>query len=219
MVNGIDYTPEFHEAEADKIFSQAGLNVEFLRPAPYTDTSFLNLDAASFLEEDNLFEPGHGQHPDPNVINVWYIHTIYLGSDDSFPAVSSRLEKGVAVAKRNFTDNLIDHQTFSLGVTLGLSPDTSGDPLNLMAPRSIREIPQSIDEIFPDGMRTDQLRQEQIHAMLTSRFVTPKEVSLFPTSLAELELSSPSVCNRDGYLARERYHPCSGWEPWRGRRS
>ena len=65
----------FFEAETDKIWSQAGIDIDFLGPTQFHESDFLVLD--DITEVMDLFRnPGHGNHPDTSVLNLWFVTDI-----------------------------------------------------------------------------------------------------------------------------------------------
>src|SRR5262249_37896021 len=70
-----DFTVGLFEAETDKIWRQAGIDIEFLPFVTLDESDFLVLEDTS--EIVGLFiGAGHGQHPDPLVLNMWFVNEI-----------------------------------------------------------------------------------------------------------------------------------------------
>lgn len=165
-----------YEAESDKIWAQAGIDVKFLPVAQYQNTTYLGVSSDAFAVNSFLSlasNTGHGQNPDPTVVNLWFVNSI-----DSSPSVygyslqtrsrfGSLIEKnGVSIANSAFNyasgNGMRDIFAYEIGRNLGLDNTTlnaSSDPNNLMNP-SIAIT--SIDQIFPTGNGWGHLTPEQI---------------------------------------------------------
>ncbi|MCA9472855.1 MAG: PEP-CTERM sorting domain-containing protein [Nitrospirales bacterium] len=180
------------EAETDKIWSQAGIDVDFLSPTQFNRADFLVLN--NIDEVIDLFRsPGHGNHPDNQVLNMWFVNDI-LGAY-GFGELGGN---GMAIRSDVFTLNMGAGGSFGtiaheIGHNLGLT-HASGldDSLNLMT-SYVR--PTNINDIFPDGIMAAQLNLDQINTARHSRFSVdimpqpipePSTILLFGTALTGL---------------------------------
>lgn len=160
---------EFFEAETDKIWDQAGIDVLFLGANQLDDTSLLNITSTADVDL-----PGNGQHPDSSVINMWFVND-YVGAFGAANSSAGRVAIADSVYSFNSGVGRLDTIAHELGHILGLGHNDfgAGGANNLMTTGSIRNVPGSINDIAPDGANVDQLTQAQIDEALTSRFLSP----------------------------------------------
>lgn len=178
----------FFEAETDKIWSQAGIDVAFLAPVTYTSAEFFNINSGSGTGSLTKLRTtaNAGQNADPSVINMWFVNLIDgSASNLGFSAQSSAFgggvtvtENGIAIANSTFTVNsgngARDTLAHELGHNLGLRHATHGasGQLNLMSSTTFP--PNGLADITPDGGKYGQLTPAQIEqARSVSDFVIP----------------------------------------------
>lgn len=179
------------EAEGDKIWSQAGIDLVF--------NPFLNIN-----ETDYLSASGSGTDPisgdslalldaatalnDTAVslaINLIFVQNFTgdpglfgFGCGAAVFAGFCNNRVGIIVADNVFSFNggvgRLDTIAHELGHVLGLVHTAVSN--HLMASGGVRSIPGSIDEIFPDGADLDQLTAEQITTALGSQYVVEARV-------------------------------------------
>lgn len=168
-------------AATNKIFAQADADVTFLSFAYLDSTAYLTLETTD--EFRNLtFTPGHGQNPDPLVINMWLVQSSYPGDLALFRAWVGA--NGVAVNGNII--NLLHVPAHCLAFNLGLSTISDGsEPNNLMIPVPLQ--PGSLANIYPDGLGRCYLNPTQIATTQASRFV--QYVDLTPPTAPVLGLS------------------------------
>lgn len=162
------------QAETEKIWSQAGVDVVFLPTVDFNSTAFLVLD--SDPETRDLFNTsGHGQNSNPVVVNMWFVNEIAsIGTTYGVAALGAN---GVAISSATFTFNSgvgrLDTPAHELGHNLGLGHNNFGAGVadNLMTTGSSRTVPGSVNDISPDGLCLDVLTAEQITEALTSIFL------------------------------------------------
>ncbi|MEM6255566.1 MAG: zinc-dependent metalloprotease family protein [Cyanobacteria bacterium P01_D01_bin.156] len=175
---------EFFETIADKIWAQANIDIAFLPLNHLNDSTFLTLDEDEFSDLSFSGAAGSfGRHPDSTrtdgPINLWFV--------DVIETTSGLVQFGNAWVGLNgavVSDDIFDFNNgigrldviaHELGHNLGLRHSTlgAGDPENVMTAGGIRTIPDSIDDIFPDGERLSQLTTAQIERARSSNFVSP----------------------------------------------
>jgi hypothetical protein len=154
----------------NKIFAQAGVDVTVL-PIVYLDaTDHLVIDDSAEFQALTL-TPGHGQHPDPLVLNMWMVQS-------AAPAAVQLAwigGNGVAVNGQYVGYGLF-MVAHGLGHNLGL-PTLPGtvDPNNLMLEAPL--LPSSLADIYPDGRGRCHLIAAQIATILTSPFVVYQDLT------------------------------------------
>ncbi|WP_152532234.1 hypothetical protein [Leptolyngbya sp. Heron Island J] len=177
---------EFFEAITDKIWSQANIDVEFLPLNQLNDSTYLTTDEDEFLDLSFSGNPGDfGRHPDSTEdsgpINLWFV--------DVIETTTGLIQYGNAWIGLNgilISDDILDFNNglgridviaHELGHNLGLRHSTfgAGPAENLMSSGLDRTVPESIDDIFPDGDGLSTLTSEQIEVARTSRFLTDAE--------------------------------------------
>lgn len=156
------------EAEGDKIWSQAGLDLSFYSWNTYSETDYLSI--ADDTELYALFGlPGHGQSGDVTVINMWFVDALYPGGSGTTFGVSILSGNAIAISNAVFTYTRLDTIAHEIGHSLGLDHYTGADKaLNLMAAGTDRTVPATIGDIYPDGAGLDQLTAVQIAAISDS---------------------------------------------------
>lgn len=171
------------EAEGDKIWAQAGIDLVFLAWAQYNETDFLNLSVDS--DNDGFTESGEDEafnlFDDPTtysgsssatVINMWFANQLDGSSTFYGVAVGGIIAIGWdAVAAFNGGVGRLDTIAHEIGHILGLPHFGPASANNLMTTGGSRSIPGSINDIFPDGADLDQLTADQIETVLGSDLV------------------------------------------------
>ncbi len=177
---------EFFETVTDKIWGQAGIDVAFLPTNQLNDSTYLIADDDEFFDLSFTGDPGDfGRHPESTdtsgPINLWLV--------DQIEASEGLVQFGNAWVGFNgvlVSDDIFDFNdgvgrmdviAHELGHNLGLRHSTfgAGTPENLMSSGAVRTVPESIDDIFPDGDGLSQLTPEQIDVARSSSFVTSLE--------------------------------------------
>ncbi len=177
---------ELFETIANKIWDQADIEISFLPLNQLNDSTYLTTDDDEF--SDLSFSGGagsFGRHPDSSrtegPINLWFVDVIQTST--------GLLQFGNAWVGLNgvvISDDILDFNNgvgridviaHELGHNLGLRHSTfgAGSPNNLLSGGSVREIPESIDDIFPDGDRLSQLTSAQIAEVQSSSFLTQSQ--------------------------------------------
>lgn len=177
------------EAEGDKIWAQAGLDLLFLPWGQINETDYLDItigNAAVIHAEAQAVMTAGVAINDPAVtkaINMFFAPTLDsnpglygVGCGGSVFAASCNNQVGIFIADNVFSFNggvgRLDTIAHELGHVLNLTHEGGGD--QLMASGGVRSIPGSINDIVPDGAALDKLTQAQIDTALSSPFVTPE---------------------------------------------
>lgn len=174
-----------YEAETDKIWSQAGIDVQFLAPMYYNDSSFLNpLNAFGSTNSVQALGQVTGQAWSTGnglantVVRLFFVQQLESSNNVLGFAVTSGLSDGgfgiginqqtsMAIADSTFTiyghRDVIAHE---LGHLLGLDHDAdlskatfggNGSATNLMSSGTARTPATFIGDIYPDGSGLDRL--------------------------------------------------------------
>ncbi|WP_193995404.1 zinc-dependent metalloprotease family protein [Leptolyngbya ectocarpi] len=173
---------ELFETIADKIWDQADIDITFLPPNQLNDSTYLTTDDDEFFDLSFTGSAGSfGRHPDSTrtsgPINLWFV--------DVIESSNGLIQFGNAWVGFNgvlISDDILDFNNgigrldviaHEIGHNLGLRHSTfgAGDANNLMSSGGVRTVPESIDDIFPDGDKLSQLTPEQIEHVQDSDFL------------------------------------------------
>ena len=199
----------FFEAETDKIWAQAGIDVRFLPTTKINETDWLNVDYGNPLPQEpiDMMEYARVNINDSNVtlaINMFFVDSMpgLYGLGCGAPVYAGFCgagRVGVFITDDVYTFNggigRLDTIAHELGHVLGLTHDDWGAGVanNLMT-AGIRTVPSTIDDISPDGAKLSQLTAAQITEVYNSAFIQVPEPGTF--ALIALALASVTVLRR-----------------------
>lgn len=195
---------ELFETIADKIWDQADIEITFLPPNQLNDSTYLTTDDDEFFDLSFTGSAGSfGRHPDSTrtsgPINLWFV--------DVIQSSNGLLQFGNAWVGFNgvlISDDILDFNNgigrldviaHEIGHNLGLRHSTfgAGDANNLMSSGGVRTVPESIDDIFPDGDRLSQLTPEQIAKVRESDFLKDSAADTNPLLMTAADTLPESV--------------------------
>jgi len=153
------------ETFANAIFGQIGLDIDFLAPvsAPTLPSTYNGSNA----NESSIFFNSSSFQAAP-VLTVWFVETItYNGNSDR----GLSQQDGVNFASWIAASAVNDTLAHEIGNDLDDLQETTGNPAYLMEVGTDRNIPSSLNQIFP-GSSYDQITAAQERDMLgNSQFV------------------------------------------------
>jgi len=161
-----------YQAETNKIWAQAGIDVVFLSWSTTNDTALLNVNTEA--EQNALLTGLSTQYT-----TLWFVQTIsYCGGPIGGTVFGCAASPGYGLMISNavFAFGRLDTIAHELGHNLGL-PHTEGfgNPANnLMTTGNFRSVPSTINDIFPDGADLDQLTPAQIAVAQSNPLVIPE---------------------------------------------
>ena len=197
QTNGTNLSPDLsYQTYVQKIYAQADVEVVFLSANILYNTTynqFIFNNAFSLVTD-----PGHGQNADPLVINAWFVDNINNASVYGFGYLNQPYMVMDTTQIAGFSAlGRVDTFSHELGHVLNLEhyDDTNpGDPNkadHLMASGGIRNIPQALGDVAPDGEGWDLLGAGEIAAIQRSKFVkaVPEPASLAVLGLGVVVLA------------------------------
>lgn len=155
---------------AAKIYAQADIVLNFLTPNILNKTTYnqFNNNNASAL----VHAAGNGQNADPLVVNAWFVDNVINASVYGFAFLDQPYMVMDTSAIAGFSSlGRVDTFSHELGHVLGLPHYTgSNTSSNLMASGGVRNIPQTLGDVAPDGLGLDFLTTSQISTIRGSQF-------------------------------------------------
>lgn len=151
---------ELFEDIGDKIWAQAGIDLNFL--------SWMTVDDSSILNSAN--HASYSANPDPGIVNLWFIEDLAscggVGSTLTLYGCGGGNKISVTDLVFSFAGGIgrLDTISHEIGHILGLGHSNfgAGGADNLMTSGFSRSVPSSIDDINPDGLKLSKLTQAQI---------------------------------------------------------
>jgi len=167
---------EVFEAAGDKIWAQAGIDLNFLSWTVYDESDFLNLSVLTGMEFSTLIaNPGtYGGSSDSLVLNMWFVDV--LDNDSGFYGVTEFLGgRNIAIAwdaVAAFNSGLgrLDTIAHEIGHSLGLDHRADNASDYLMTSGAYRSAPGTLGDITPDGLALDLLSSTEIATAQRSQF-------------------------------------------------
>jgi len=187
-----------------KILKQANLKLSFLPTNQLNATRFLSINDRPASERGSadyefyeLTRTGSngafGRHPDSTdtsgPINIWYVDTIEALNGFTQFGLAWVGANGVIISKEALefgTNGRTDIVAHEIGHNLGLRHETlgAGGSNNLLTDGDRRNVPNSVDDINPDGAKLSALTNAQIAAIKQSPLVTQGTPGTFSGSEA-----------------------------------
>jgi len=168
-----------HEAFVDAIWAQAGIDVHFLPATQFNSTLFHDVvtapSTASNFYGKLVGLPGHGQHTNRSVMNMFFVRAI---TDNNAFGTAGLSQNGFVVANR--ATNRFTTISHELGHNLGLDHTTLGSVTSLNVMWSSTSQPQSTNDIITLGGDRGLLVPTQIAQARISRFAVRIEPYLYP---------------------------------------
>jgi hypothetical protein len=161
---------ELFPDETQKIWNQADIQIIFDPWVRFIDATYWDLDLSPGSTEffDLSHTDGHRQSSDLLTINMWFVHSIF---DTSIGGMFFGVSDGgiaIAISDVTFRAYRIDTLAHEIGHSLGLLHTSTNT--DLMAPGSIRQVPDSIKDIHPDGADLDNLSTFEIQTAQRSPY-------------------------------------------------
>jgi len=165
---------ELFEAEGDKIWAQAGIDLNFL--------SWIIEDDTDKLDETNFGDLG--ANADPNILNIWFIESLSDCGGPQNPLFlfgcggGSRMAVTDLVFSFNGGIGRLDTIAHEIGHVLGLGHNDfgAGGAENVMTNGSDRTVPGSLADIVDGGL--SMLTQAQIDQARSSDMLHIPEPSI-----------------------------------------
>lgn len=145
---------DLFEAETDKIWAQAGIDVEFLPLNYYSNSAFIVL---SEDEIQSFFDTAGGASADPYVINVWYTGSINSASLGMVTGITNDIGGNkIILSAYSSKYDIVDILSHEIGHSLGLehinNPWDYGNMMQDYLMSSFLMCTSSINDIYLGGI-------------------------------------------------------------------
>ncbi|MCC2615692.1 hypothetical protein LJ739_05510 [Aestuariibacter halophilus] len=180
----------FFENFTDKIWAQAGIDINFLSSAQILETDWLDVDIDSNPANGELDNEAIAMidYADANIndsnatlaINMFFVDLLDssagffgLGCGAPIYAAFCVNRTGIFISDNIFDINRYDTIAHEIGHVIGLTHGGfgAGGAENLMTSGGSRSVPTSLNDISPDGLGLSNLTDAQIAEVYNSRFV------------------------------------------------
>ncbi len=160
----------YFSAEVNKIWSQAGISVNFVFVQQIDSTFYYNINDNSGNSFTNLTK-AYGTYQSATTVDMFLVNTIVDAYGEGWLGAGGLAIAMDTVMAYNHGDGRIDTIAHELGHNLGLVPNTyngsdgtghTTNPVQLMASGGIRDVPATMADIAPDGRNWDQIPADQI---------------------------------------------------------
>lgn len=166
--DGSNTSPDLsYRAYANKIWAQADIVLDFSPTVFVNNTTLNNWN----INNNSLFtQSGNGRSSDPLVVNAWFVDTITGSSVYGFAQALNSPNMVMDTTNIAGFSALGRVDTFSheLGHVLGLSHTNISN--HLIASGGVRDIPQTLGDVAPDGQNLDLITASQIATARSSQF-------------------------------------------------
>jgi hypothetical protein len=169
---------QLYEEVADRIWAQAGIDIQFLAPVTYDSDNYHTISSDPG-QPDSLLglsqvtgQPWSSSAPGmTNVVRLFFVKQIDGSNSNLGFTLQSLLSLGlgdsviitqrtaIAIADSAITSGIVDVIAHEIGHALGLNHTTlgAGDPLNLMTAGGPKTEVYTINNIYPEGIDADVL--------------------------------------------------------------
>lgn len=176
--DGSNLSPDLRYVQyANKIYAQADIQFNFLAPVVVNNTTLNNWD----INNNSLFSlAGNGASTDPLTINAWFVDTVTGSSVYGF--AQSLGARNMVMDTTNIAGysalGRVDTFSHELGHCLGLAHTSVSN--HLICSGGLRDIPQTLGDVAPDGQNLDLLTTSQIATVRSSQYAqaVPEPVSM-----------------------------------------
>jgi len=179
--DGSDVSPDLSYASyLNKIYAQAGITFEILPSHQLNDDAYYTFDAPDSdpsIAFNKVTAAGKGQSSDPLVINCFFVHAVTSVSVYGFGYLNQPYAVMDTSAIASFSAlGRVDTFSHEVGHVLNLdhtddtNPGTPDIENYLMASGGIRNVPQALGDVYPDGLGYDRMLQSEIDIARNSQF-------------------------------------------------
>jgi hypothetical protein len=180
------------ESELDKIWSQAGIDIEFLDFTTYNASGYTRITSESEL--NSFFSVAEGKSGDPQAINMWFCDVINIFGEIAGYTNGIKSNEIVISSSSVISGNLFGVLAHEIGHSLGLNHYDNPygyfpgkifeDPYNLMSTVYGASYGITSGDIFPDGdgyfrLTAGQILTAQSSSYLKDSTPVPEPATIF----------------------------------------